>query len=487
MYRRGLLVLGSLVLGLLGLVGCGGGPIAPDAGDDVAPDGGADATVTGGVCGDGVVDDGEECDDGNDDAFDGCEPVMCTFTCKTDERCDDENPCTGVETCDLSTHACEPGAAPAEGDACPRGEDPDGVCRAGVCVDAGCGNNVVDGDDQCDDGNAVNGDGCETDCTFSCTSDEDCATATVCDGDHTCDLATHTCQGTGDLDCDDESPCTVDSCHDVDGCVHALVDGDGDGHASSDLGACGDDCDDGDATIYAGAPELCEAAAPFIDNDCDPSTPNPSASLWYLDCDEDSFSTTTAASTMSCEAPAPQSGCGWTSRIPITGDPSTVDCNDARADMFPGQTMYFTSPHPCSGCSGNDRFADYNCDDTVNKQVATTPFNVSSTASCSLTSPRLGFVSCTGAYGWTSTTEPTCGHTGTYTRCDRAPDECIPRTSGDCRGYFAVCVGDARVGAPCYCPPRTICEPDCVPGTRDCPWHYYRCRRTATSSTVGCR
>ena len=42
-------------------------------------DGGIDARIA--ECGDGTVDLGEECDDGNAFAFDGCEPNSCTFTC----------------------------------------------------------------------------------------------------------------------------------------------------------------------------------------------------------------------------------------------------------------------------------------------------------------------------------------------------------------------------------------------------------------------
>jgi cysteine-rich repeat protein len=473
------------------IAGCGGGTAGEDAGaaEDARTD--RDTGTAADTGGDGVVGSDEDCDDGNDVAFDGCEPDTCLFTCQSDSLCVDPNPCNGTETCSGTTHACEPGAPLDDGDACEVDGIDDGVCRTAICVSAGCGNSVLDGAEACDDGNTSSGDGCENDCTFTCTTDEDCATADVCDGSETCDVATHTCETTGPLDCDDESPCTSDSCHTVDGCVNALIDGDGDGHASTTLGACGDDCEDDDATSFAGAPELCEAAAPFIDNDCDPSTPNPSASLWYIDCVEDSFSTTTAASTMSCEVPAAQGGCGWTSRVPVTGDPSTVDCNDANASMFPGQTAYFTSPHACSGCSGDDRFASYDCNEVVNRQVASTPFNVSTTASCRV-SNLLGRLSCSGSDGWTSTTEPACGYTGTYTSCGGEPEECRS-TPLDCdrRGYEPVCVGADRLPSdPCYCPrtfPPEACEPDCIPGERDCPWRYLRCARTTVSRTLGCR
>lgn len=477
----------SLFFGLIGsvaLAACGGA-VAPD---DGGAHGDGDAQLAG-RCGDGEVGAGEQCDDGNDVAFDGCEPITCTFTCESDATCDDGEPCNGVESCNLETHACEAGDAPDDGDACTKPGIDDGVCRAGGCVDAGCGNGVVDGAEDCDDGNTVSGDGCENDCRFSCTRDEDCITPDVCDGTESCDLETHACVTTGPPDCDDGSPCTEDSCDPVEGCVHTLIDNDGDGHASTDLGECGDDCDDDDPSTYAGAPELCEVGTP-VDNDCDPSTPNPTANLWFLDCDGDSYAAGPHVSMTSCAAPAPQGTCGWTTRIPVTGDPSTIDCNDARADMHPGQTMYFTSPHPCPGCSGNDRFASYDCNGTVNKQYASTPFNVSPTASCTpvLDSRATGGVACSGTGGWTAATEPACGFTGNYTSCVREPDECFPRSSlDDCRGYTPVCVGDTRFGGPCYCPPRTVCTPDCLPGTRGCLWRMLRCDRATSARTLGCR
>src|SRR5262245_66239187 len=39
-----------------------------------------------------------------------------------------------------------------------------GVCSAGACVPAGCGNGVVESGEVCDDGNAIDGDGCSADC-----------------------------------------------------------------------------------------------------------------------------------------------------------------------------------------------------------------------------------------------------------------------------------------------------------------------------------
>jgi cysteine-rich repeat protein len=56
-----------------------------------------------------------------------------------------------------------------------------------------CGNGAVEGVEQCDDGNSVNGDGCENTCIFSCKPDTTtCDDGNACNGTETCG-ATHTC------------------------------------------------------------------------------------------------------------------------------------------------------------------------------------------------------------------------------------------------------------------------------------------------------
>jgi cysteine-rich repeat protein len=59
-------------------------------------------------CGNGVMDVGEACDDGNNDDSDGC-TRKCKFTCAANTDCNDNDACNGVETCDLTTHKCVAG------------------------------------------------------------------------------------------------------------------------------------------------------------------------------------------------------------------------------------------------------------------------------------------------------------------------------------------------------------------------------------------
>ncbi|MEM9074071.1 MAG: hypothetical protein AAGE52_36605, partial [Myxococcota bacterium] len=205
-------------------------------------------------CGDGVREDDEDCDDANFVSGDGCEDD-CRYTCSMDSECDDGNPCNGLESCD--GNRCELLSGPMDGLACSRGGD-DGVCRSGICVAEGCGNGIVDDGEDCDDENAVAGDGCEADCTFSCVADVDCGDGDECTVGESCDTEAHRCVPGAPLACDDDDPCTEDLCEALSGCIHPLIDDDGDGHAPSTLGECGTDCDDDNASVFAGAEELCD-------------------------------------------------------------------------------------------------------------------------------------------------------------------------------------------------------------------------------------
>jgi len=130
------------------------------------------------VCGDGTVDIDEMCDDpqGNKnpaDAMNGecttsCKPADCGDAEKNaDEECDDgndadEDDCTNA--CKLPV--CGDGFIQAGVEECdnPRGnKDPadavNGECTT-TCKHAGCGDEEKNADEECDDGNAVDSDGC---------------------------------------------------------------------------------------------------------------------------------------------------------------------------------------------------------------------------------------------------------------------------------------------------------------------------------------
>ncbi|MBA3547746.1 MAG: DUF4215 domain-containing protein [Nannocystis sp.] len=94
------------------------------------------------ICGDGFVGPGEACDDGNIDDADGC-----TTLCKL--------------------ASCGDGAEQV-GEACDDGNQDNGDACLNSCVVASCGDGQVQaGVEQCDDGNASNADACQITCITS--------------------------------------------------------------------------------------------------------------------------------------------------------------------------------------------------------------------------------------------------------------------------------------------------------------------------------
>ncbi len=127
------------------------------------------------TCGDGVVDEGEQCDDGNAVAGDGCEND-CTVTpgdcgdgnLDAGEECDDGNFITGDEcTNDCKIAVCGDGILNVGVEECDDGNDieTDG-CLNNCMIDPllNCGDGVVDPSEECDDGNQDNTDACTNVC-----------------------------------------------------------------------------------------------------------------------------------------------------------------------------------------------------------------------------------------------------------------------------------------------------------------------------------
>jgi cysteine-rich repeat protein len=172
-----------------------------------------------------------------------------TAACLDDDDCTDGDECNGLETCSAEG-LCLDGVPLPNGTDCTTPSDLPGACSEGLCVPDTCGNGIVDAGEDCDDGDATSGDGCEPDCTFSCSGDADCSGADPCvDG---------TCQ-----DNDRGRACvpsyTTDACNDGLNCtVTDLCDG-----AGSCVGS-GNACDDGLACTADGCAE--GPSGPTCDN-----------------------------------------------------------------------------------------------------------------------------------------------------------------------------------------------------------------------------
>ena len=145
--RRGNHGLGMALLVLLvgGSSGCGD--------DDNTNDNNQNSVVA--TCGNGVVEPGEECDDGEDNSDLAAD--ACRSTCRS-AFCGDGVVDTG-ETCDEGA---------ANSDRIP------GACRRD-CAEPACGDGVVDPWEDCDDGDVEAGDGCDADCAvephWSCSGE----------------------------------------------------------------------------------------------------------------------------------------------------------------------------------------------------------------------------------------------------------------------------------------------------------------------------
>jgi cysteine-rich repeat protein len=194
------------------------------------------------ACGDGVVDPGEACDDGNAQSCDGC-----SATCETEighvcgdgilnpdcgEQCDDGNTDPG-DGCDANcaSELCGDGVLD-PGEECDDGNtDPGDGCDENCELEL-CGNGVLDPGEECDDGNTDPGDGCNEDCEL-----EACGNGVLDVGE----------------ECDDGNGMSCDGCSSK--CLIELGLVCGDGIVNLE---CGEECDDGNTIPGDGCDADCQ-------------------------------------------------------------------------------------------------------------------------------------------------------------------------------------------------------------------------------------
>ncbi len=194
-------------------------------------------------CGNGIVEDGEACDDGADNSdteADACRTDCSAASCgdgaiDTGEVCDDgvDNSDDTADACrtDCSAPSCGDGVADT-GEACDDGADNSDVvadaCRVD-CSAPSCGDGVVDADEACDDGNLLDDDGCSALCEIEAPADGD--------GDGVDDIVDN-CPTVGnplqeDLDIDGAGDACDDD-DDNDGIDDDIEDADGNGEVDDD-------------------------------------------------------------------------------------------------------------------------------------------------------------------------------------------------------------------------------------------------------------
>ncbi|HVK89712.1 MAG TPA: DUF4215 domain-containing protein [Kofleriaceae bacterium] len=199
-----------------GIEACDEGP-----GGNVNDGAGCSSTCQFEGCNNGVLDQGETCEDGNTDPNDTC--VNCQVA-----RCGDNFVQTGVEQCDGSA-----GTKPAG-----HNEATCGTMGAQACRWVYCGNGVLEGSEQCDDGNNTSGDGCAAACVreFCGDSVDNNGTAEACDGGPT-----------GSATCNIN--CTLSSCGD--GVVNTK-------YTVPSSGNLKEQCDDGGTSNGDGCNDKCQ-------------------------------------------------------------------------------------------------------------------------------------------------------------------------------------------------------------------------------------
>ena len=262
------------------------------------------------------------CDDSRICTVDKCTMPgeVCTWTvaegfCLIHNVCRDagevapHNPCAVCDPATPSEWTLRDDGAQCADDLCLEGF----VCQAGECVGDG---------KPCDDHNPCTVDACNPSvgCVAAPGPDgEPCAPANACTLAAQCLLGA--CVG-APLTCDDGDPCTSDNCHHTDGCVHKAQDGlscdDGDACTTPDLCLDGEcitgstaECDDDNpcsidtcspmvgcvhlptqSSCCAGLSSVCDDGSPCTDDLCDPDTLDCVHSFNTNNCNDGNLCTT---------------------------------------------------------------------------------------------------------------------------------------------------------------------------------------------------
>jgi cysteine-rich repeat protein len=306
------------------------------------------------VCGDGVLDDGEACDDGNTAPEDACSH-LCTLPACGDgvvqrgEECDagaDNGPGKACLAACVANTCGDGDLGPGEG--CDDGNTVDADDCSATCALTTCGDGIVNMGEACDDANEVDTDACTATCTLAACGDGFAQPGEECDvGSDNSDTA----------DC--TTVCTAAKCGDA--FLHAGVetcdDGPDNGTDQACLPSCvpnscgdgfqgpGETCDDGNVVALDGCAAACQLELKCgiklykcgngLDDDgdglidlLDPECTTP------CDDDEDSFQTVLPGQNLDCKSDCywdTDSGvgndqCEWNLKCDTEGSGSDIGC-----------------------------------------------------------------------------------------------------------------------------------------------------------------
>ena len=280
----------------------GGGAIALDGRGNIYISGASDATwgspvhayiggtdafvvaipdVAPSVCGNGIVEGSEQCDDGNAADGDGCSAACQVEPCYTcpdpgqacmpagsGTACNDNNPCTD-DACDGGGHCVSSNnTAPCDDGQFCNGTD---TCSGGTCVHSG---NPCAGGGECNNSCNEAARSCAVAAGMPCTGDGNVCTTDQCDGFGACIHSPNTAPCDDGVFCNGADHCAGGSCsvHSGDPCAaRPQCATSCDESAKSCFSAAGTACDDGDACTQSDACDgtgHCSGSNPVV---CTPS------------------------------------------------------------------------------------------------------------------------------------------------------------------------------------------------------------------------
>jgi MYXO-CTERM domain-containing protein len=387
----------------------------------------------------------------NDD-IDACEYVA------SNAACDDDNPCTGPDTCEPDDFLLWPSgcnqANLTDGTPCPLpGGVGSGICLSGQCLDT-CFQNS-----HCDDGLSCTVDACVAGSCQNTPNSSACDDMLYCNGAETCapeDPEADPTSGciVGDaVDCADAYACTVDSCNEgTDSCDHV-----------NDNAACIDD-------LYCNGVEACNPGAPGA-NPTTGCTPGAS-----VDCADSQSCTVDSCneSTDSCDHTPNHAACS-------DDNPCTADTCDAGSGCSTAPVQDGTACGEGLVCLGGvcsdvcEQNSD--CDDFIDCTVDTCNTETFACVNTPTHSICSDFDVCTG----TEVCDPTNGQADATTGCvDGTPLSCNdndPCTSNNCNPTTGCNYPNAPDGSVCDVLPQIpeVCSAgECVPaciGDEECNDH----------------
>ena len=332
-----------------------------------------------------------DCDDGNVCTADSCAPGAGCLHVATEVACDDGNACTSgdhcaegkceygaVVVCDDSnictTDSCDPAGGCSyklnsvpcdDSDLCTTGDH----CHLGECISSA--------PLPCDDGNSCTDDSCEAEsgCGFV-SNDDDCSDGTDCTVGDKC--SSGWCLPGPILDCDDDNPCTDDLCDPNSGCVQT-----NNKLPCSDGNACsnGDTCNDGQCA--AGASLNCDDESPCTADSCNPVTGCQHAPV-AGECDDGNACTAGDVCAQGSCAPgppmpcndgnvctddscSPDSGCLFVPNNAVCSDDDACTVGDACGGgvCSPGESLNCNDDNPCTedSCSSGNGCSNENIED----------------------------------------------------------------------------------------------------------------------------